>query len=183
MWTSKTFSLTLCALLGVCPAFAQTSAQSKDQIAPTLSNARRGFTTVIPRPIAADRRAAHSTPAPATPIDSIRTFAGEFQVSGFDAQGNPQHRWLFTMAGGSPEAGGTTNFNAPIVPVSLDLLDALHLRWAALLRSMDADDFNRGLRHPEHGRIITLKQMLGLYAWHGRHHVAHITSLKKREGW
>ena len=69
------------------------------------------------------------------------------------------------------------------IEVSLDLLDALHLRWAALLRSMDADDFNRGLRHPEHGRIITLKQMLGLYAWHGRHHVAHITSLKKREGW
>ena len=124
MWTGKTFSLTLCALLGVCPAFAQTSAQSKDQIAPTLSNARRGFTTVIPRPIAAaDRRAAHSVLAPATGIDSIRTFAGEFQVSGFDAQGNPQHRWLFTMAGGSPEAGGTTNFNAPIVPVSLDLLD------------------------------------------------------------
>jgi hypothetical protein len=44
-------------------------------------------------------------------------------------------------------------------------------------------DFDRGLRHPEHGRVLTLKQMLGLYAWHGRHHVAHITSLKKREGW
>jgi DinB superfamily len=69
------------------------------------------------------------------------------------------------------------------IEVSLDLLDALHLRWVALLRSMDTDDFNRGLRHPEHGKILTLKQMLGLYAWHGRHHVAHITSLKKREGW
>jgi uncharacterized damage-inducible protein DinB len=67
--------------------------------------------------------------------------------------------------------------------VSLDLLDALHLRWVALLRSMDTGDFNRGLRHPEHGRVLTLRQMLGLYAWHGRHHVAHITSLKKREGW
>jgi uncharacterized damage-inducible protein DinB len=69
------------------------------------------------------------------------------------------------------------------IEVSLDLLDALHLRWVALLRSMDTDDFNRGLRHPERGRVLTLKQMLGLYAWHGRHHVAHITSLKKREGW
>jgi DinB superfamily len=69
------------------------------------------------------------------------------------------------------------------IEVSLDLLDALHLRWVALLRSMDTEDFNRGLRHPEHGRVITLKQMLGLYAWHGRHHVAHITSLRKREGW
>ncbi len=67
--------------------------------------------------------------------------------------------------------------------VSLDLLDALHLRWVALLRSMDTADFNRGLRHPEHGRVLTLRQMLGLYAWHGRHHVAHITSLKKRERW
>jgi uncharacterized damage-inducible protein DinB len=69
------------------------------------------------------------------------------------------------------------------IEVSLDLLDALHLRWVALLRSMDVADFNRGLRHPEHQRVLTLKQMLGLYAWHGRHHVAHINSLKRREGW
>jgi hypothetical protein len=69
------------------------------------------------------------------------------------------------------------------IEVSLDMLDALHVRWVALLRSMDTDGFNRGLRHPEHGRVLTLRQMLGLYAWHGRHHVAHITALKKREGW
>jgi hypothetical protein len=69
------------------------------------------------------------------------------------------------------------------IEVSLDMLSALHVRWVALLRAMDIADFNRGLRHPEHGRVLTLKQMLGLYAWHGRHHVAHITSLKKREGW
>src|SRR3954453_20220445 len=69
------------------------------------------------------------------------------------------------------------------VEVSLDLLDALHMRWVALLRSMEPSDFNRGLRHPEHGRVLTLRQMLGLYAWHGRHHVGHINSLKKREGW
>jgi hypothetical protein len=69
------------------------------------------------------------------------------------------------------------------IEVSLDLLDALHLRWVALLRAMDAADFNRAVLHPEHGRLVTMKQFLGLYAWHGRHHVAHITSLKKREGW
>ena len=69
------------------------------------------------------------------------------------------------------------------IEVSLDLLDALLLRWVALLRSMDTAEFNRGFRHPEHGRVLTLKQTLGLYAWHGRHHVAHITSLRKREGW
>jgi uncharacterized damage-inducible protein DinB len=69
------------------------------------------------------------------------------------------------------------------IEVSLDLLDALHLRWVALLRSMDPADFNRAVRHPDHGRLLTMKQLLGLYAWHGRHHVAHITALKKREGW
>jgi len=69
------------------------------------------------------------------------------------------------------------------IAVSLDLLDALHLRWVALLRSMDPADFDRALRHPDQGRVFTLKQMCGLYAWHGRHHVAHITSLKEREGW
>jgi uncharacterized damage-inducible protein DinB len=69
------------------------------------------------------------------------------------------------------------------VEVSLALLDALHLRWVALLRSMDSDDFDRTFLHPEHGSVLTLKQLLGLYAWHGRHHVAHITSLRKREGW
>ena len=66
--------------------------------------------------------------------------------------------------------------------VSLDLLDALHLRWVTLLRGMDAAGFRRGLRHPERG-LLTLAQLLGLYAWHGRHHVAHITALRAREGW
>jgi len=69
------------------------------------------------------------------------------------------------------------------IEVSLELLDALHLRWVTVLRSMDAADFQRGLIHPDKGGVVTLQQMLGLYAWHGRHHVAHITSLRKREGW
>lgn len=68
------------------------------------------------------------------------------------------------------------------VDVSLDLLDALHLRWVALLRAMDAAAFQRGLRHPVHG-LMTLEKLLGMYAWHGRHHVAHVTALKEREGW
>jgi hypothetical protein len=69
------------------------------------------------------------------------------------------------------------------IDVSLALLDSLHTRWVALLRSMVAADFARTLRHPEQDRVLTLGQMLGLYAWHGRHHVAHITALRKREGW
>jgi len=68
------------------------------------------------------------------------------------------------------------------IDVSLDLLESLHLRWVVLLRGLDAADFQRGLRHPERG-LMTLAQLLALYAWHGRHHVAHITSLREREGW
>ena len=121
MYAGKTLSLVLCSFLfGVGAAFAQ----SGDQIAPTLSSARRGFTTVVPRGqgLAVSPRA-RSALVPSAGIDSIRTFTGEFQVSGLDAVGNPQRRWFFTMAGGHPDAGGTTSFNAPIVPVSMDLLD------------------------------------------------------------
>jgi uncharacterized damage-inducible protein DinB len=66
--------------------------------------------------------------------------------------------------------------------VSLTLLEALHHRWAMLLRSLGPEDFVRRFRHPEHGPM-TLEKTLALYAWHGRHHVAHITSLRERMGW
>jgi len=68
------------------------------------------------------------------------------------------------------------------VETSLVLLDALHERWVNLLRSMSSADFGRTLNHPEMGPV-TLDRLLGLYAWHGRHHVAHITSLRQRMGW
>jgi uncharacterized damage-inducible protein DinB len=63
------------------------------------------------------------------------------------------------------------------IDVSLALLDALHQRWVVLLESMTAADFARTLHHPERG-AITLDWMLQLYAWHGRHHVGHVTMLK-----
>lgn len=66
--------------------------------------------------------------------------------------------------------------------VSLALLEALHRRWVVLLESMAPGDFARPLVHPENGPM-TLDRLLQLYAWHGRHHVAHITELRKREGW
>jgi len=66
--------------------------------------------------------------------------------------------------------------------ISLVLLDALHTRWASLLRGMRPEDFARRLNHPERG-ILTLDGMVDGYAWHGRHHVAHITSLRERMGW
>jgi uncharacterized damage-inducible protein DinB len=68
------------------------------------------------------------------------------------------------------------------VAVSLALLDALHERWTTLLRSLSADDFARTFQHPELGSI-SLSKVLALYSWHGKHHTAHITSLRERMGW
>jgi uncharacterized damage-inducible protein DinB len=71
--------------------------------------------------------------------------------------------------------------HAPI-DTSLALLDSLHRRWVLLLRSLTAQDFARAFLHPELG-VVSLDMNLSLYAWHGRHHVAHITSLRERLGW
>ncbi len=68
------------------------------------------------------------------------------------------------------------------VETSLVLLDALHQRWATLLEAMTPDDFARPLMHPVSGPM-TLDRMLQMYAWHGRHHVAHVTTLRARKGW
>ena len=70
---------------------------------------------------------------------------------------------------------------API-DTSLALLDALHERWGILLDVMTDADFRRPLMHPQSGPM-TLDRMLQLYAWHGPHHVAHITTLRRRSGW
>jgi hypothetical protein len=68
------------------------------------------------------------------------------------------------------------------VETSLALLEALHLRWAMLLRSLSDADFARQFRHPELG-IVSLDKNLALYVWHGRHHVAHVIFLRERMGW
>lgn len=68
------------------------------------------------------------------------------------------------------------------VETSLVLLESLHHRWVSLLRSLSDADFARTFRHPEIG-IVRLDKNLALYAWHGRHHVAHITSLRERMAW
>lgn len=69
------------------------------------------------------------------------------------------------------------------VNVSLTLLHALHSRWWEFLKSFTVEDFERTVFHPEHKKEFTLWHLLGMYAWHGRHHVAHITSLRERKGW
>ena len=68
------------------------------------------------------------------------------------------------------------------VETSLTLLESLHERWVNLLRSMRDEDFARRLRHPELGEM-SLDEVLCIYAWHGRHHVAHITTLREQMGW
>jgi uncharacterized damage-inducible protein DinB len=70
---------------------------------------------------------------------------------------------------------------API-EVSLAFLESLHRRWVLLLRSLSPADFARRFRHPELG-AVSLDRNLALYAWHGRHHVAHVRSLRERMGW
>jgi hypothetical protein len=68
------------------------------------------------------------------------------------------------------------------IEVSLMLLESLHTRWMRLLGSLAAADWKRRFRHPDLG-LMDLEKALAMYAWHGRHHVAHITSLRQRSGW
>jgi hypothetical protein len=66
--------------------------------------------------------------------------------------------------------------------VSLALLESLHDRLVRVLRLIKQDEWKRTFKHPELG-LMTLEKNLALYSWHGRHHVAHITELRKRMGW
>lgn len=68
------------------------------------------------------------------------------------------------------------------VELSLALLDALHARWVSCLEAIRDGDWARTFRHPELG-VLDLDTLLQIYAWHGRHHVAHVTSLRRRMGW
>ena len=69
------------------------------------------------------------------------------------------------------------------VNISLTLLHALHARWYEILQHLHEADLSRTIFHPEHKKEMTLWFLLGMYAWHGRHHTAHITSLRDRMGW
>lgn len=66
--------------------------------------------------------------------------------------------------------------------ISTALLENLHRRWVLMMRAMTDAEWKRSFRHPERG-VMSLQETLGLYAWHGRHHVAHITELRRRNGW
>ena len=83
-----------------------------------------------------------------------------------------EHRWAeLSDARGGP------------IEISLALIEALHRRWVLLLRSLAPADWELRYLHPEHGREWALDEVLAMYAWHGDHHVAHVTRLRDRMGW
>jgi uncharacterized damage-inducible protein DinB len=106
-----------------------------------------------------------------------------------DSHLNAYIRFKWTLTEPNPtikpydQAAWATLADTRLTPigVSLDLLDAVHRRWVVLLESLKEEDWARPLMHPENGPM-TLDRLLQMYAWHGRHHVAHITELRKRDG-
>jgi uncharacterized damage-inducible protein DinB len=107
-----------------------------------------------------------------------------------DSHLNAYTRWRLALTEDSPtikpydEARWAELADAKSAPVevSLALLEPLHDRWVRLLRSLVEADFAKTFTHPEHGQR-TLDWMLFLYDWHGRHHTAHITTLRQQKGW
>ncbi|MCW3091853.1 MAG: putative metal-dependent hydrolase [Ferruginibacter sp.] len=69
------------------------------------------------------------------------------------------------------------------VNISLTILHALHIRWVEVLKAITTEDWNRTVYHPEQKKEITLWHLLGMYSWHGRHHVAHVAALRERMNW
>jgi hypothetical protein len=74
------------------------------------------------------------------------------------------------------------NLTMPIQP-TLSFLEGLHFRLAYLMKSLSETDLNKSFIHPEHNSEFQLKEIIGTYAWHGNHHLAQITELKKRKDW
>ena len=72
--------------------------------------------------------------------------------------------------------------NLPI-NISLTILHAVHSRWNEVLKNMSREELDRTLFHPEHKKEMTLWYLLGMYAWHSKHHVAHVTALRERMRW
>lgn len=74
------------------------------------------------------------------------------------------------------------NVTMPIEP-TLSFLEGLHFRLAYLMKSLSEKDLQQSFIHPEHSKEFKIEEIIGTYAWHGNHHLAHITELKKRKGW
>jgi len=87
-----------------------------------------------------------------------------------------------TISGYDEKAWAMLYDSAAPVRWSQALLESLHARWVMMLESLDESQWSRGVNHPENGPV-TVEVATLLYAWHSRHHVAHITQLREREGW
>ena len=74
------------------------------------------------------------------------------------------------------------NLTMPVQP-TLSFLDGLHYRLAYLMNSLTNEDLEKTFIHPENNKKFKIKEIIGTYAWHGNHHLAHITALKKQKGW
>jgi uncharacterized damage-inducible protein DinB len=81
------------------------------------------------------------------------------------------------------EWGETADVTEVPVNLSITLLHALHHRWYELLKSITDEQWERTIYHPEQERKITLWELLLIYAWHGKHHAAHVTNLREQMGW
>lgn len=77
----------------------------------------------------------------------------------------------------------TTDVQTLPVNISITLLYALHQRWYQFMKDFSEADWQKKVFHPEHKKEFTLWHFLGLYAWHSRHHTAHITTLRKKMEW
>jgi hypothetical protein len=77
----------------------------------------------------------------------------------------------------------TTDVRDLPINISITLLYALHQRWYEFLRHFNEEDWNKTVYHPQHKKEFTLWVLLGMYAWHSRHHVAHINGLRERMNW
>ena len=69
------------------------------------------------------------------------------------------------------------------VESSLKIIEGIHTRWVMLLNNLTDEQFSRVFIHPEHNNVISIKENVGIYAWHCKHHLAHITEAKKRNNW
>ena len=82
------------------------------------------------------------------------------------------------------EKGWATTPETKLAPeISLNVLKSLHIKWVELLKKLTADDLKKDFIHPDTKKNVPLDRLIATYAWHGEHHLAHITSLKERMGW
>ena len=108
-----------------------------------------------------------------------------------DSHANAYIRFKLTLTEDNPtikpydEAAWANLADTKLVPIniSLTLLHALHVRWVEVIRAIKPEEWSRTVFHPEHQKEMTLWYLLGMYAWHSRHHTAHITSLRERMKW